>query len=115
MPVNQYKQGSINEEFKRVLARILPEVKDPRIPAMPTIVSVEVSGDLKYAKVYLSFLDAYDEREVRQGLKAVSGFLRHRLGEELQFRVVPELVFVLDHSLEQGMRIHSILKDLNED
>lgn len=107
-----YKAGRINEDVKRCLATILPDIKDPRIPPMPTIVAVEVTGDLRYAKVRLSFLSQYDEKEVMRGLKAANGYIRKRLGDALSLRAVPELVFVLDHSLEKGAEIDRILKNL---
>ena len=66
---SNFKQNRVNEEIKRAVASILSEVKDPRIPPMPTVVSVEVTGDQKYAKIYLSFLGNYNESEVRKGLK----------------------------------------------
>ena len=110
---SNFKQNRVNEEIKRAVASILSEVKDPRIPPMPTVVSVEVSGDLKYAKIYLSFLGNYDEAEVRKGLKACTGYVRRRIGEAVRMRSTPEPIFILDHSLEQGIRISEILKKLD--
>ncbi len=110
---SNFKQNRVNEEIKRAVASILSEVKDPRIPPMPTVVSVEVSGDLKYAKIYLSFLGNYDEAEVRKGLKACTGYVRRRIGETVRMRSTPEPIFILDHSLEQGIRISEILKKLD--
>lgn len=112
---SNFKLNRVNEEIKRAVAVILPEVKDPRIPPMPTVVSAEVSGDLKYVKLYLSFLSSYDEAEVRKGLKAASGYIRKRIGETVRLRCVPEPIFILDHSLEQGIRISEILKKLESD
>lgn len=110
---SNFKQNRVNEEIKRAVASILSEVKDPRIPPMPTVVSVDVSGDLKYAKIYLSFLGNYDEAEVRKGLKACTGYVRRRIGETVRMRSTPEPIFILDHSLEQGIRINEILKKLD--
>ncbi|MBQ2272640.1 MAG: 30S ribosome-binding factor RbfA [Clostridia bacterium] len=109
---SNYKQNRVNEEIKRAVASILSEVKDPRIPPMPTVVAVDVSGDLKYAKIYLSFLGEYNETEVRRGLKAATGYVRRRIGETVRMRSVPEPIFILDRSLEQGIRINEILKNL---
>ena len=64
-PANSHKQGRLNEEVRRALSQIITEVKDPRIPAMPTIVNVKVAGDLSHATVFISFLDSYNETEVR--------------------------------------------------
>ena len=68
---------------------------------------------MKYAKIYLSFLGNYDEAEVRKGLKACTGYVRRRIGETVRMRSTPEPVFILDHSLEQGIRINEILKKLD--
>ena len=112
---NNYKAGRVNEEVKRELAEIIKEVKDPRIPAMPTIVKVKVAGDLSHATVFVSFLDEYDEREVKKGLQAASGFMRKRLGEKLAMRAVPALTFVLDDSIAHGDKINRILKEINDE
>ena len=111
-PENSHKQGRLNEEVRRALSQIITEVKDPRIPAMPTIVNVKVAGDLSHATVFISFLDSYNETEVRRGLKAASGFIRKRLGEVLSLRAVPELSFVLDDSMEHGAKIDRILREI---
>ena len=112
-PVNNHKQGRLNEEVKRALSQILPEVKDPRIPSMPTVVNVKVAGDLSHATVFISFLSEYNAVEVRRGLKAASGFLRKRLGESLSLRAVPELSFVLDDSMEHGAKIDRLLREIS--
>lgn len=107
-----YKHGRINEETKKALAEVLRSIKDPRIPEFVSVMHVEVSPDLKYAKAYLSFLGTYEEREVRRGLKAANGFIRKRLGETLRMRLVPELTFEIDHTAETGARIEQLLKQV---
>lgn len=109
---NSYKQGRINEEVKREMALILREVKDPRIPSMTSVVHAQVSPDLKYAKIYISILGNYDEKEVKKGLKASAGFMRRQLGNRLVMRNVPELSFEFDRSVETGARIDRILKEI---
>lgn len=109
-----YKRDRINEEVRREIAGILKDIKDPRIPPMPTVVSCDVSGDLEEAKVYVSFLSEYDEREAKQGLKASAGYIRKQLSEKMLMRTVPKIRFILDHSVETGARINQILKDINE-
>ena len=113
MPAN-YKTNRINEDVKRELAVILSDVKDPRIPAFPTVVSAQVSPDQAYATVFVSFLSEYDEKEVMKGLRAATGYIRKRLASSLKLRVVPELTFVLDHSIEHGAKIDRILKELEK-
>lgn len=115
MSANNYKSGRINEDVKREMSVILNDIKDPRIPAFPTVVSVKVSPDQSYATVFVSFLSDYDEKEVMKGLKAATGYIRKRLASSLRLRVVPELSFVFDHSIEHGAKIDRILKDIIKD
>jgi len=112
---NNVKKGRASEEVKRVMSDIIREIKDPRIPSFCTVVKADVSPDMKYAKLYVSFLGEYDEKEVRRGLKAASGYMRKRLGESLRSRAVPELSFEFDHSVETGARIEKLLREINSD
>lgn len=110
-----YKRDRINEGIKREVADILSTVKDPRIPPIPSIVAADVTGDLEEARIYISFFSEYDEKEVKQGLKAASGYVRKKLAERLNLRAVPKIIFILDHSIENGAKINNILKGLNID
>ena len=104
-----------NDDIQYALAMKLREIKDPRIAGkMISVTRVETPGDLRYAKVWLSVLDLDDEKEFKKGLKAASGWLRKQLGESLNLRYTPELVFELDHSIEYGAHINEILKSLND-
>ena len=108
-----YKRDRRNEEIRRVIAEILKDIKDPRIPALPSVNSCDVTGDLEEARVYISFLTDYDEKEVKQGLKASAGYVRKQLAERLNMRNSPKIYFILDHSVENGARINEILKGLS--
>ena len=111
----KFKRDRINEEVRREVSEILSTVKDPRIPPMPSVVAANVTGDLEEARIYVSFFTEYDEKEVKQGLKAASGFVRKKLGERLKLRAVPKIIFILDHSIETGARINDILRGLNSE
>ena len=106
----------ITEDIKRELIAILREVKDPRVSGMLSIVKVDVSNDLSYAKVYVSAIEGIDvAKESVKGLKAASGFIRKR-GSELHIRKVPELTFIADDSIEKGFELFDKLKEIeNED
>ncbi|MBQ2882070.1 MAG: 30S ribosome-binding factor RbfA [Clostridia bacterium] len=108
-----YKRDRRNEEIRREIAEILKDIKDPRIPPMPSVNSCDVTGDLEEARVYVSFFTKYDEKEVKQGLKASAGYVRKQLAERLNMRNSPKIYFILDHSVETGARINEILKGLN--
>ncbi len=104
--------GRINEEIQRELSNQFRRLKDPRVSAgMVSIIRVDTTGDLRYARVYVSALDKSREKEVLKGLKSASGFLRRELGRALQLRYTPELQFVADDSIQQGAHILELLRD----
>lgn len=102
-----------NEDIARMLATLIRNVKDPRVnQGMLSITAVETSGDLRYSNVYLSVLGLKSEKELMKGLKSASGYLRHELGNALELRYTPELIFHLDKSIEHGAMINEILSGL---
>ena len=80
---------------------------------MISIIRCEVTNDLRWCKVYLSILGDYDAKEVRKGLKSCSGWLRRELAHAMRLRYTPELVFVLDDSIAEGLRMSKLISDLN--
>ncbi len=107
--------GRINEEIQRELSQLLRSVKDPRVQdTMISITRVETTPDLRYAKVYASFLEADRAKDALKGLKSASGYLRRELGHALQLRYTPELVFELDDSLKYGAHMFELLSKLSE-
>ena len=112
MPSN--KLARTNDDIQRVLAAKLREIKDPRVQqGMISVTRVETTGDLRYAKVWLSVLGLENEKEFRRGLKSAAGWLRHELGQSLELRYTPELVFELDHSIEYGAHISQVIQSLD--
>ena len=110
MPSNRI--GRIHEEIQRELADQLRRLKDPRVSSgMVSIIRVDTTGDLRYARVYVSALDKSREKEVLKGLKSASGFLRRELGRALQLRYTPELQFIADDSIQHGAHILEVLRD----
>ena len=105
--------GRINEEIQKVLSEDLRSLKDPRIQGLISITEVDTTGDLRYAKVYVSVLEKDSSKEVLKGLKSAAGFLRRDLGTKLQLRYTPELIFVEDDSIERGSRIFDLLNSLD--
>ena len=102
-----------NDDIQRVLSELLRGVKDPRVQqGMLSVTRVETTGDLRYAKVWISVYGMKDEKEFRRGLKSASGWLRRELANSLSLRYTPELVFQLDRSIETGAHINSILNSL---
>ena len=106
--------GRINEEIRRELAQILREVKDPRVGrSFVSITAVDVTPDLKYAKIYYSSLGKKDDpKELQKGLTSATGFIRGQLARRLNLRQTPELSFLRDLSLESGAHISSLLRQV---
>lgn len=112
MPSN--KLARTNDDIQYVLSKLLREVKDPRVQqGMISVTRVETTGDLRYSKVWLSVMGMSDEKEFKKGLKSASGWLRHELGSSLNLRYTPELVFEIDHSIEYGAHISSVINALD--
>ena len=107
-----YRRGRINEEMQREVAKIIREVKDPRVAkAFISITGAEVTPDLKYAKIYYSAYNA-DKKEVKMGLKSSAGFIRGQVSKNLNLRITPELTFIEDGSIEYGAKISKILEGI---
>ena len=103
----------VGQQIQREIALILQrEVKDPRI-GMVTVSDVEVSRDLNYAKIYVTFLQLENDAErISEGLKALTeaaGYIRSLLGSAMRLRVVPELRFFYDQTLVEGMRLSNLV------
>ena len=101
--------GLIQEELSRLLLR---EVKDPRLHRV-TITAVRVSPDLRHAWVFFTGPGGKDDLpEELKGLESAAGFLRGKLGRALRLRYAPELTFEVDDSLERGLHIAALLKQI---
>lgn len=110
-----YRRGRINDETQKALSTIIREVKDPRVAAaFISITGADVTPDLKYAKIYYSVLgsDPDADREVARGLKSSTGYIRHRLSQEIDLRITPELTFIPDRSIANGAHIASLLESV---
>ncbi|MBE6996524.1 MAG: 30S ribosome-binding factor RbfA [Ruminococcaceae bacterium] len=105
--------GRINEEIQRELAEQIRFLKDPRVSqvGMVSIIRVDTTGDLRYARIWVSVLDKNQEKDVMRGLRSAAGFLRRELGRKLQLRYTPELQFIADNSISQGAHILEVLRD----
>ena len=105
--------GRINEEIQKELASLLRSVKDPRVQdTMISITHVETTPDLRYAKVYVSFLQEDKAADAMKGLKSAGGWLRRQLSSALQLRYTPELVWALDDSITYGAKMLELINSL---
>ena len=102
----------ISEEVRReVDAIIREELGDPRIGGAFSITRAEVTGDLRYAKIYVSVLEDEKRDELMDALKRAKGFIRRSLGKRMIIRYSPELIFISDKNIEYGVHIAKVLAD----
>ena len=103
----------INEEIQKELSGLLRTVKDPRVQdTMISITRVETTPDLRYTKVYVSFLQENKADDAMKGLKSAAGYLRRQLGSNLKLRYAPEIVWALDDSITYGARMLKLINSL---
>ena len=103
----------INEEIQKELSALLRTVKDPRVQdVMISITRVETTPDLRYTKVYVSFLQEEKAQEAMKGLKSAAGYLRRQLGTNLRLRYAPEIVWAQDDSITYGARMLGLINSL---
>ena len=106
----------INEEIQRQISADIRRLKDPRVSGsgMVSVTRVDTTGDLRYAKIYVSVLDKSQEKDVLKGLKSAGGFLRRELGSALGLRYTPELIFEADDSIAYGAHILEVMHDVEK-
>jgi ribosome-binding factor A len=103
------------EAIREEVARFLNQsVKDPRITGMVTVTGVEVTRDLRTAKVFVSILGDGDRAKTFEGLDSLAGHLRARLGKSLGLRSAPEILFRHDESVARAARIDALLTQIKE-
>lgn len=106
----------ISEDIKREIVSIMRELKDPRIDPMLTVLKVEVSGDLSYAKVYISAINGIETAKSSvNGLDSAAGYIRKQLSSRLHLRKSPQLKFIADDSIEKGMNLFEKIKEINNE
>ena len=95
---------------------ILNEIKDPRICPMTSVVEVEVAPDLKTCKAYISVLgDEKSQQETIKGLKSAEGYIRTMLAKSINLRNTPQITFILDQSIEYGVKMSKMIDDVTKD
>lgn len=116
MRKNSVKNIRINSEVQREMSSIIREdLKDPRIHPMTSVMAVEVTPDLKFAKIFVSVLGNDEEKDkTMEGLKKSASFARHQLAKRMNLRNTPELTFVLDTSIEYGVTMSKKIDELKE-
>ena len=117
MRKNSIKNTRINGEVLRELSNnIRGEIKEPRIAPMTSVVAVEVAPDLKTCKAYISVLgDEEAQKNTLIGLRSAEGYIRTKLAKSINLRNTPEIRFILDQSIEYGIRMSKMISDVNKD
>ncbi|TYQ13043.1 UNVERIFIED_CONTAM: ribosome-binding factor A [Acetivibrio alkalicellulosi] len=106
----------ISLEIKREISNIIQnELKDPRLSKLISVTHVNVTKDLRYAKVYVSIMGSDQEKkESLDGLKSAASFIRREIAQRIEIRYTPEVQFELDNSIEHGAYITKLINDINE-
>lgn len=115
MRKNSIKYTRRNGEVQKELSKIISqEIKDPRIHPMTSVTSVEVTPDLKSAKVYISVLGSAEEmEETEKGLQSAASYIRGQLAKNMNLRNTPELHFIMDDSIAYGVNMSKRIDDLH--
>lgn len=115
MKKNSVKNIRINSEVQREMSQIIrEEIKDPRVHPMTSVMAVEVTPDLKFAKIFVSVLGNEEEKEkTMEGLKKSASFARGQLARRMNLRNTPELTFILDNSIEYGVTMSKRIDEVN--
>ena len=106
----------ISEEVRREVDAIIREqLHDPRIKGTYSITRADVTRDLRYAKIYVSVLEADNRAPMMAALKNAAGYVRHELGQRMIIRYAPEILFELDKNIEYGVHIATVLKQVQSE
>lgn len=104
----------ISEEVRREVDAIIREdLNDPRIDGTFSVTRADVTGDLRFAKIYVSVLEDDKRDGLMEALKNAKGYIRRALGKRMIIRYSPELIFVSDKNIEYGVHIAKVLADVN--
>lgn len=112
-----HRTDRVSEDIRREIMAVIRELKDPRVQdKLLTVVRVEVSSDASFAKVYVSAMEGLETAKTAvKGLVSATGYIRRIVGQNLHLRKTPELKFVADDSIAQGMGIVKMMEDLHTD
>lgn len=103
----------VSEEMRKHISVILrDEIRDPRIPLLVSVTEVKISRDLSHANVYISAYGTPKEKdECFKALKGATSFIRREVTQRMSLRISPELIFLRDDTIENGMRISKLIDD----
>ncbi len=107
------RSDRVGDEMKRIIADLVQnEIKDPRLPAMVSILEVRASRDLSHANVYVSVLGGEQEKkDCSAALHSAAGFIRREIAARIRLRMAPEIHFIFDDSIERGIRMSRLIDE----
>ena len=110
-----YRVERLNSFLRQEISDIVQRyVKDPRLGTFVSVTTVEISKDMRYAKVFISrYGTDLEKADTIKALESASGYIRHELGEIMKTRRIPELNFRLDNTMEKAAKVMKIIKDIS--
>lgn len=103
----------LNKDLKVIISKIIPELKDPRITGMLSVVRTDLSNDLSYCKVYVSSLEGEEAtKNAVKGLQNAEGYIKREIASKLKMRKCPQLTFIADNSIEYSGKINATLNEV---
>lgn len=107
------RSDRVGDEIRKIIADLIQnEIKDPRMPSMVSVIEVRASRDLSHAHVYISvYGNDEDKKNCAAALKSATGFIRRELSSRIRLRIAPELHFVIDDSIERGIRMTKLIDE----
>lgn len=108
------RNSRLSGEMQRVISEIIrTELKDPRLSELTSVTDVHVTEDLKFAKVFISVYG--DTKFTLDALQSAKGFIRREIGKRIKMRIIPELIFEKDDSIEKGIYMSSLINKVIEE
>ena len=104
----------IGEELRRVISDIIrSKIKDPRIPEIISVTNVIVTNDLSFAKIFVEIMGTKEEKEdALEGLNSAKGFIKKEISTEVKLRQMPELIFILDETLDINRKMEELIEEV---
>ena len=115
--MGEFRLTKLGEQIREEISNLIlgGKIKDPRVSTFLSVNRVEVSGDLGFAKVYVSsFMNEHETKQGVRGLESAAGFIQSVLGKKLRLRQFPHLSFIFDDSIREGFEMVKKIADLEK-
>ena len=111
------RTSRLSEEIRKIISNLIQnELKDPRIPMLTSVTSVEVTNDLRFAKVFISVFGTEEQKQACiEGLRSAAGYVRKEVAGKIKARYTPEMIFEIDKSIERSLHISKLLHDIGSE